>query len=140
MKTFDFTLQTPIEYHDKGEKKESTLLTLSAPNVKARKNAARLKQGIMRAINGIEVKGEIDQKKSKEDIKPNEVLALIQMSNVEYDEYIDTFIKLLGCGICKIEDSIVMTNTIAESIEDFEDIERLMGEYLVNFLIGSLVS
>ncbi len=139
MKTFEFSLSESISYHNKGESQEGHSLTLTAPTVKARKKAAKLKQGVMRAVSSLQGDANIkpEDKKSKEDIKPEEILALIQMSSIEYDEYMDIFIDLLCKGICKIEDEIEMTAQLADKMS-FEDTEKLMGEYLINFILGSL--
>lgn len=138
MKTFDFNLSGPINYHAEGTSEEGHSLTLAAPSVKARKKSAKLKQGVMRAVSSLQGNADTQSdKKGKEDIKGEEILALIQMSDIDYGEYIDTFIDLLCKGVCKIEDKVEITSNIAEDIS-FEDMEKLMGEYLVNFILGSL--
>ena len=139
MKTFDFTLSEPIDYQAKGENTKASLLELSAPAVNNRKKVAKLKQGFMRVINGLknpDAKG-AEGKKSNEKVKPEEILALIQMGAIEYDEYMDIFVSLLVSGICKVEGEVDITQHMVDKIS-FEDMERLMGEYLINFIIGSL--
>jgi hypothetical protein len=121
-----------------GSEQEASLLALTAPSVKNRKPAAKLKQGFMRAINEIpqntakETKPDKDQK-----ITPKDVLALVQMGSMDYGEYMDTFIALLTSGVCMVEGKEPMTAPIADKIR-LEDMERLMGEYLINFIVGSL--
>ena len=113
------------------------MLELTAPSVNNRKRVAKLKQGFMRVINDLPETAKKEEKKDNEKVKPEEILTLIQMGSIEYDEYIDIFVNLLTSGVCKIEGEVAMTQLIAEKIS-FEDMERLMGEYLVNFILVSL--
>lgn len=144
MKTFDFTLSEPIDYQAKGENTKSSLLELSAPSGKERKKAARLKQGFMRCINEIpdsdkqQAKELADKKDGteKKETKPEEILALLQMGSIDYPDYLDIFVGLLTSGICKVEGDTPITSLIVDKIS-YEDLEKLMGEYFVNFILGS---
>lgn len=136
MKTFEFTLSEPLKYHGGGENTESCKLELTAPSVKNRKKAAKLKQGFMRCINDLASDSTANEDKDHK-IKPEEILVLLQMGSVEYDEYIEIFMGLITEGVCKIEGKVALTKDLAEEIS-FEAMERLMGEYLVNFILGSL--
>ena len=139
MKTFDFILSDPIKYQAKGENTEASLLELSAPAVNNRKKVAKLKQGFMRVINGLQNPDAkaAEGKKGNEKIKPEEIMALIQMGIIEYDEYIDIFVSLLISGVCKVDGEVDITQHMVNKIS-FEDMEKLMGEYLINFIVGSL--
>jgi hypothetical protein len=139
MKTFDFTLSDSIKYQTGGETTEGSMLELTAPSVNNRKRVAKLKQGFMRVVNDLQndktVKSE--DKKGEAEIKPEEILVLLQMGSIEYDEYMDIFVNLLTAGVCKIDGKEPLNTLRADSIS-FDDMERLMGEYLVNFILGSL--
>ena len=76
MKTFDFTLSEPIDYQAKGENTKASLLELSAPAVNNRKKVAKLKQGFMRVINGLQNPDAktVEGKKGNEKIKPEEII------------------------------------------------------------------
>lgn len=137
MKTFDFTLSEPIDYQAKGENTKASLLELSAPAVNNRKRAAKMKQGFMRVVNELPDSAKQEGKKGDEKVKPEEILALLQMGSIEYDEYMDIFFNLLTSGICKVEGEVELTQHMADKIS-FEDLEKLMGEYLVNFILASL--
>jgi hypothetical protein len=54
MKTFEYTLSEPVKFHKGGQTEETTLLVFQAPSAKNRKKVAKLKQGMMRAIEGIQ--------------------------------------------------------------------------------------
>jgi hypothetical protein len=144
MKTFDFSLSESVKFHDQGKADaESTCLTFYAPSVKNRKHVAKLKQGFMRA--GASLDGETSEEEKKkaseargdDAIKPSEVLAILQMSETDYEGYIETFVNLITSGVCKIDDAIPMTKSILDGMS-CEDLEKAMGEYLVNFILGSL--
>ena len=145
MKTFDFTLSDPIEYQAKGENTKASLLELSAPAANNRRKVAKLKQGFMRVVNEIpesakqEAKEIVDKKEGekKEETSPREILALLQMGSIDYADYIDTFVGLLTSGICKVEGETPITGLMVDKIS-CEDLERLMGEYFVNFILGSV--
>lgn len=139
MKTFDFTLSESIEYQSEGSTQTASMLELTAPSVNNRKRVAKLKQGFMRAINDLQGDKSVEggEKDKDHKIKPEEVLALLQMGSVEYDEYIDIFVNLLVSGVCKIDGKEPLTAIRVDNIS-FTDIERLLGEYLVNFILTSL--
>lgn len=139
MKTIEFILSDPIEFQTGGEHAEGKTLELTAPAVNNRKRVAKLKQGLMRCINDLQTNESVkkESKPDSSDIKPEEILVLLQMGSVEYDEYMDIFVNLLTSGVCKVEGKEPMTSTLVEKMS-FADLEKLMGEYLVNFTIGSL--
>jgi hypothetical protein len=139
MKEMEFTLSDPIKYQTGGEHVEGVKLELTAPAVKNRKRAAKLKQGFMRCINDLPSEAKKSpEKKQDAKLNPDEVLVILQMGSIEYDEYIDIFVNLLSRGVCKIDGKEDLTELLAEKIS-FEDLERLMGEYIVNFILGSLM-
>jgi hypothetical protein len=59
-------------------------------------------------------------------------------SVIEYDEYLETFVGLMTNGVCRVDDSEIMLND--KMLEDLtcEDLDNILGEYLVNFILGSL--
>ena len=140
MNTFEFTLKDPIDYQHKGENDTGNYLTLTAPSAKNRKHVCKLDQGFMRSAMAIT--DDAAEKPKEEDadrtLKPEEVLALLQMSSViEFDEYVDRFVKLLCDGVCKVEGKADLTKELLEKIS-YKDLVKLLGEYLVNFILGSL--
>lgn len=142
MKTFDFTLSEPIDYQAKGENTKASMLELSAPAVNNRKKVAKMKQGFMRVVNELpdSVKkeaGELQEKDKDEKATPGEILSLLQMGSIDYADYIDIFVSLLTSGTCRVEGEVAITSHMVDKIS-FEDIEKLMGEYFVNFILTSM--
>ena len=98
----------------------------------------------MRVINELpdSAKQEAAEHKEKkeggkeEKTHPKEILTLLQMGSIDYADYVDIFVNLLTSGICKVEGETEITSHMVEKIS-FEDLERLMGEYFVNFILGS---
>lgn len=141
MNTFDFTLSNPITYHSGGENKPTTLLTFYAPSSKNRKKVFQLKQGAKRAIKDLMslFDGENKQSEGNEEPDGSAMLEVLQMSDsISYDDYVELFVDLVTSGVCKVDYSEVFLT--ARMVEDMtcSDLEKIMGEYLVNFILGSL--
>ena len=139
MKTFEYTLSDPVKFHKGGSTEETTLLVFQAPSAKNRRKVSRLKQGFMQAVSSIKAEGTDAKKEGKaEDIKPQEILSVLQMSDIDYESYVETFFSLVTDGICKVDGSEVsLTGQMLDEVS-CDDLDKIMGEYLVNFIIGSL--
>lgn len=149
MKTITYTLSDSIEYQCEGQNTEGMSLELTAPSVRHRKKAAKLKQGLMRSLgdtqqasNESDVKASVDAIKeggnTSYEAKAHELLVVLQMSSsVKYEDYLEIFVDLLTEGICKMDGKEPMTKDIINKIS-FEDIEKILGEYLENFIVGSI--
>ena len=145
MKTFDFTLSEPIKYQKDGANTEASMLELTSPAVNNRKKVARMKQGFMRVIGELPESAKLEAKESadkkeddeKEKTNPREILSLLQMGSIDYADYVDIFVSLLTSGICKVEGETPITAHMLDKVS-FEDIEKLMGEYFVNFILTSM--
>lgn len=139
---FTFTLSSPVKYHDAGQVTEGHELLLKAPSNKNRIESAKLKQGFFRALKSMaDERGNVDTEtaESKDNlISGSEVVSIIMMSGVDLSEYQENFRQLLLNGICFIG-SEKLTAPMFDSLSD-SDTERLMGEYVANFLLASHLS
>lgn len=145
---FNFRLEQPIKYHKSGEVVETFELVLRAPSKKTRKPAIKLKKGFFSALNYHQQNSDVTEeqkaaaKKSlKEDdnMSGQEVMMMLYMSDVDMEKIDDAFTSLLlSPGICKIDDEIDLTDAILDTMSD-EDLDRLLGDYLANFFIGSIM-
>lgn len=140
-KTVEYILSSPISYQYEGSATEGEIIYLTAPSAKNHKKIAKLKQGFMRAISDLDDSKQQENKVAEEDVSDREkglaMLGLLQMSKTtDYDDYIELFISLLSDGLAKIDDKVVLTNLLVEKLS-FSDIEGLLSDYLVNFIIGS---
>lgn len=138
---FNFNLENPIEVHKEGQIEKAYELILKAPSNKQRREAAKLKQGFFRAIKGMaDNKGNVEQVEQENEgtITGSEVISIIMMSNVDLNDYQESFRELLLNGACFIGEQ-KLTSPLYDKLLD-SDTERLMGEYVANFLLASHLS
>ena|SRR3990167_9043702 len=138
---FTFQLETPVSYHAGGNIVDGYELILKAPSNKQRHESAKLKQGFFRALKGMaDNRGTVDTGEQKESaaISGSEVMSVIMMSDVDLSDYQENFRQLLLNGACYVG-GVKLTQPIFESLSD-SDTERLMGEYIANFLLASHLS
>ena len=66
-------------------------------------------------------------------------MSLMLSSDVDMVEYHKTFKELLIAeGVCKVENKQDLTNHLYEQLNPI-DIDNLMGEYLANFILSSVL-
>lgn len=139
---FTFTLTSPVKYHAAGQITEGMELLLKAPSNKNRIESAKLKQGFFRALKGMaDGRGNVDTDTAENKdstISGSEVVSVIMMSDVDLSEYQENFRQLLLNGVCFVGNE-KLTAPMFDSLSD-ADTERLMGEYVANFLLASHLS
>ena len=75
-----------------------------------------------------------DEGTGSDEISGTEIMTIIMMSNVDLVKYQDTFRELLLNGVAFVSDTQKMTQHIYDNMS-IEDSEKLMGEYISNFLL-----
>lgn len=140
---FTFTLTTPINYSEGGKFVDAFELTLKAPSNKNRNECAKLKQGFFRALKDLESMGKNkpDAKEEKaepeSDIDGDAILSIIMMADsVDYEKYQEAFRLLVTNGVCEISTTQKLNTDLYNNLSN-ADSERLMGDYLANFLLAS---
>lgn len=147
---FEFTLSSPVSYQAEGQAQEGRLLTLTAPSNKVRAQRAKLKEAFMMAIAeaGEQEKEQKavpqgDQKDTviEEDEFSEYVLMMLYSSpKVNIVDMLEEFKGLMIHGqCCTIEGSVKMTAPIFDSM-DADDCDRLLGEYMANFILASFLN
>lgn len=134
-----FDLTQPIEYHAKGNVEKSYQLILKAPNNRVNRQGNQLKQGFMRALKSLaDTSGKVETGKEQEskDITAEEIIEVLQMSDVDYADYIDTFKSLITNKIALVADDIYLTNPMFDALS-IDDTDKMLGEYLESFLLAS---
>jgi len=137
---FDFKLDTPINYHKGGSEEECKMLLLRAPSYKNRKTTIKLKQNFMRALKSLEG-SDADQKKKTKQSNENPftaeaIIAALFMSDVDLNDILDDFEILLTHGCCFIPPEVQLIGQHYNQISE-NDLTRLLGEYIENFLVPS---
>lgn len=145
-KEFQFICNDEITYHINGAEVKTCNLTLKAPSMMS-SVAPLISQDIMIAIrsnvDSMKVSEESQkqiQNQQQEDekitIKSRDILTLLYSAKViDMNKFREKFIKLLlERNICLLDNQIPITKAHFEYIS-YDESNRLMGEYLSNFLI-----
>jgi len=138
---FVFQLSNPLEYHEKGQIEFANELTLKAPSNRQRHQSAKLKQGFFRAIKSMadntgRVETNADKSGEKEEELTGEsVIEIIMMSSVDLVDYQESFRELILNDVCYAKEQ-KLTAPMYDKLSD-NDTEKLMGEYIANFLLSS---
>ena len=139
---FDFVLTEPVDYHAGGESRQGKLLVLRAPSNKVRQQRTKLKQWFMQSLAELQTgntttDGAKDGGISEQEFAEYVVHLLYSSKTVSMVNILDEF-KALVCspGICKVENEVDMTSAIFDKL-DSDDTDRMVGEYLANFILAS---
>jgi len=138
---FTYKLINPVKFANNGKQDEIDYLVLSSPSANQLQHSRQLKQFIMRGIIEVSSKQSTDNNDDEKKGKINSeiVLLMIYGSSIDVNEYFNSFKRLLKTGIAKIN------GTDIELIPDLydklcgDDIDNILGEYVENFLIPSIM-
>jgi hypothetical protein len=139
----DVTLTSPFKYHHQGAEAEAKTLTLKAPFSNLRGITTKLKQAFFQALkfheSGRKLDQETPQSGAAEDLDGKQILALMFMSNVDMEEFMANFKALMvSQGVCLIDGVEQMTSVTYDRMSD-EDADTVVGDYLANFIVSSLM-
>ncbi len=139
---FDFKLNQPLKYTAEGQNAETMSLILIAPSQKDGRLASKLKQGFMRAVKSLQ-KDNVQQSQTAETstskISASEIVMMLYMSDVDVDEYKEIFNELILNGNCQLDSKQKLTRPLYEKLPT-EETDRMLGEYLENFMMSSLLN
>ena len=144
--TFNFKLSEKIKYSNKGSMVETDKLTLLCPSNKNRLDVLKLQHIVMTCFKDMQSTFKdmnAEQKASdtsNSDIGGDEIIGLMLMSdNLNIEELEETFKSLMFSGICKLDGEVNLTESLYENFS-CNDTNSLMGEYISNFLLLSIIS
>lgn len=140
----EFILSANVRVSVNGDFEDHDLLVLKAPPAKEKKYPIKLRKGFMNAStdmikfadpNAARNKSENDQAEEESKLpKPQEVEQMIYASDINVEKYIDDFRSLMMIsGVCTIGGQKLTSNHWDQIAP--HDVDRLIGEYLVNFYI-----
>lgn len=143
---FDFKLSKEIEYHHNGETIKGTFIKLYPPSSKQLKQCTALKQSFFQAMGEIEAQfsgknpEEVQKVKDKdESISGDDVMSILYMSKVDMFKLLLHAKDLFLCrGVAKIEGEEKLTSPMVDEMSQ-DDLEKMTGEYLVNFILLSVL-
>lgn len=140
MTEFEYTLKQPFDYAHKGEQYTASMLLCKCPTSKQIDKCARLKQAFYRAAaesaESAQDRQQSDRATRDSDISAQEVLDAICQSNVDFSEVMSIGISLISSGIVLIDGQEKLTRGLIDKMS-LDDIESVLGEYYVNFIIAS---
>lgn len=133
-------LKNPVKYHKNGEIEYSHELTLFAPTGSHRRELVKLKQYFIKAIKSLQGTDKADKSSSDDGQLTAESISYVFMfSDIDFNEIIDTFESLITKGLCNVDDNQKMTSSIYKNIMP-DDLEKIIGEYLLVFLLSSTMN
>lgn len=142
MAELNFTLEMPLEKIAMGGVETTvTELVLHAPPAKHKKYPIKMRKIFSAAMMSL-----ADNRKEQE-VKPQEesdldgesVIQMLYMANADIEKMHDLFKELIclkGMNVCLMNDSEPLTEFCYDKI-DANDIDRLLGDYLANFMVPS---
>jgi hypothetical protein len=145
---FTFQLRSaPLQVHKGGEVEFATEIEFSGPTSKNLTECSQLKQAISRAM--VEVQKSADPeavesaKASKgsgdSTITGEDLLQAVSLSTIPLEEVLAVGQKLVTSGVGKVLGDVKFSITMAQTLP-LEELERMVGEYAINFPLKSLLS
>lgn len=141
---FDFPLTTPFTYSHQGSQVEATFIRLTAPTSRHMRECAALKQAFGRANAALADRAAVQagaRKSEQQDeaITGEDVILMMAASTViEYPDVLDVAKKLFSGGVAMIDGETRLRGELVDRMSQ-DDFESMLGEYLVNFTLASLL-
>jgi len=142
-KEIDFPLTTKIEYATKeGETAKGTFIKMLPPSSKQLTQCAFLKQSFIRAVTE-QARNNPNAEKDTESgskIKGQDIVYLLYGSEtVDMAKILLSSIELFKSGVAMIDGEVKVTKPILDEMSN-DDLEGMLGEYLANFILRSVLS
>lgn len=141
----DFPLTKAFDYSLKGQTESATFIRLVAPSAKQLKHCTELKQAFYRAMSGIQEKGS-DRKEQPEPtdgkLEGKDIIRMLYISEkVEMSSILVSAIELFASGVAVVdgEEKAKLTKPLIQEMSA-DDLENMLGEYLANFILRSLLT
>lgn len=133
---FEYELTSQFDVMINGQMEPAISITLKAPSSKNLTECGILKQAFFRALPDTEDVEDSDA--NIDDMKGEDILILISMSSdVSLSDVLITAKKLFSSkGIAQINGSTTLTSPLADKLS-IDDLEGMLGQYLVNFILAS---
>lgn len=140
-----FELTKPITYHAGGEDVEGAFVTLTAPSYKQMDKCVPLKQAFYRAAASMEddsqeAGAQTNASAEESALTPEGLMSLFYQSKEDMVKIILYGVELFKSpGIAQLDGSVNMTQPMIEKISQ-DDLENMLGFYMVNFILASALS
>ena len=140
-----YELKNPIKYMAGGQgEREGSFITIRAPAFKHMESFVPVKQAFTNAVFKFQDSAETDDSNRNDDnekteIDPTEAMTLLYNYPDDLSEIFKHARKLLSSGVAMIEGETKLTQSLIDDMA-LEDAEGLIGSYIVNFIMPSLIS
>lgn len=134
---FEYELTTQFDVMIKGQPEPAISITLKAPSSKNLTECSILKQAFFRSLpEGESVESDTDAK--IEDMEGMDIMILLSMSSkVELSDILTTAKKLFSSkGVGFVNGDTALTRDLLD-MASIDDLEGMLGDYLVNFILAS---
>ena len=141
MTEITYELKHGLKYTNKGDVHEASFVTLTAPTFKQLDKVAPMKQALVCAITGLNTNGQeqIEGNSGPEgEVDAAQALFLLYNSSDNVTKVLLHGAELLKSGVALIEGEVKFTTPLLEKLE-LTDFEGLVGTYLANFILSSLM-
>ena len=139
-----FMLENPVMYGSKsGDRVEAEFIELRPPTTKNSRECAYLKQAFFRAASDQSDGSDSDQSAevqgTEEGPSAEGIMAVISMSqSVDLPDLIDVAKKLFSSGVAYLDGEMKLTSHVIGEMDE-GDFEKMLGEYLANFTVASVI-
>jgi hypothetical protein len=145
--TFTFQLNDPIKYGKGSEFVESSFIEFSSPTSRNMREASQLKQALSRAVVEAQSrasdsdikKATSEDAKKAEDITGADIMQALTISSVPLEDVLEVGFKLLTSGVGRLGGEEKFNSNMAKDLP-VDELERMVGEYAVNFSLRSFLA
>ena len=124
---------------------EGTFISMKAPSVRHLSHVAPMKQSFMSAVaeSSAKVSGSVDtpdkDKDDSDSMDGSAIIGILEASSVDMNKYVKSFSKMIiHTNLFQIEGETKFTETLLDNLS-VEDFYGLMGDYMLNFILASLI-
>ena len=133
----------PFSYAHKGDTQDATFITLLPPTFKQIDKIAPLKQAFVTAISDVSAGEQVaavdtDDAASEDDITGPQIMALMYRSTCDMTKVFLHAQELFKSGAALVDGEVKLTTPLMEKMA-VNDFERLVGDYIANFIAPSLM-
>lgn len=133
-----YELKDPFDYAYQGETQKASFVTLIAPSVKQLQHFTPIKQAFSAAINEIASTNESSAASGDAKTGATEVLQLMHVWTGDLSKVYLHAQQLFKAGVALIDGETTFTTPLLEKMS-VTDFEGLVGEYIANFIVPSLI-
>lgn len=135
-------LTTQVKYHNKGEDAEAQFIMMAAPTSKNMVECAIIKQCFTQAAVAVskDAEGSSSDKEDKDDsgVNPKDIIQMMFASTTDMNK-LWVSAKVLFKDVVLFEGEVKASVPLIDKIS-IDDLQNMLGEYLVNFIAASMLS